>query len=169
MKEEDNTERRKTRPAFLSLSCLEGKANRGTQAYQICQHDNWQREGRGKRYCTHHSAWRTALAGSRKETENRGKTRCGCSTGSQRHLLSEWKCASLLMKVYLLPIVSRASHPLMAPCLCTGYEIALEDKGSVCLLVMKGGEGYVSLTQAHHTSAISPGAAVKGLQRKLEG
>lgn len=109
MKEEDNTEGRKISPAFLSLSCLEQKANHGTQAYQICQHDNWQWEGRGKCYCTHHSAWRTPLAGSGKETENRGKTRCGCSTGSQRHLLSKWKCASLLMKVYLLPIVSSAS------------------------------------------------------------
>lgn len=28
----------------------------------------------------------------------------------------------------------------MAPCLCIGYEIALEDKGSSCLWIMKGGE-----------------------------
>lgn len=55
------------------------------------------------------SAWRAPLAGSGKARENRGKTRCGCSMGSQRHLLSKWKCVSLLMKVYLLPIVSGAS------------------------------------------------------------
>lgn len=142
MKEEDNTEGRKIRPAFFFLSLLlERKANRGTQAYQICQHDNWQWEGMGKCYCTYHSAWRTPLAGSGKEREKTEGKQDACVQRGARDIcyqngnapLCWWRC--IFFPLSLMPAQWKA--PLMAPCLCTGYEIALEDKGSACLLVMK--------------------------------
>lgn len=107
MKQEDNTRGRKIKPFFFpSLSCLGRNANRSTQAYQICQH-NWQWE-QGEGAIVRGAAWRLLCwlgEGERKQEQNKMQA----FNESQRHLLSKWKCVSLLMKVYLLPIVSGAS------------------------------------------------------------
>lgn len=101
MKEGDNAEGRKTRPASLCLCSLEGKAERGRAIRSVSTTSDEGREG--KCYCTPHPG-----AGCGKERENRGKT-SRCVRQGVQCLLSKWKCSPLLMEVYLLPIVSRAS------------------------------------------------------------
>lgn len=169
MKEEDNTEGSKIRPAFLSLSCLEWKANCGRQAYQICQHNNQQWEGTGRCYCTHHSAWRAPLAGSGKEKTER-KQDVGVQRGArdicyqnENVPLCWWRC--ICFPLSLVPAQWKA--PLMAPCLCTGYEIALEDKGSSCLLVTKRKWGLRFSNPGSPRKCNFPGSSCQRLAEKI--
>lgn len=91
---------RKTRAAVLC--CLGGKAERGMQDYQICQHE-WRGEGREMLLYT--PSWGWLGEGEEKQRENK----TWVFDREPARLLSKWKCSPLLMEVYLLAIVSRAS------------------------------------------------------------
>lgn len=69
---------------------------------QICQHKQ-PGEGREMLLYTPPRGWLGEGEGKQRENETRVFDR------EPARLLSKWKCSPLLMEVYLLPIVSRAS------------------------------------------------------------
>lgn len=104
MKEGDNAEREENK-ACSSVSLLFGRKGRAWHAGLSDLSAQVARGGKGTAIHSNTPCWGWLGEGEGKQRENETLV----FDREPARLLSKWKCGPLLMEVYLLPIVSRAS------------------------------------------------------------